>query len=246
MVKVRLNQIVALNAPKKAEFQKFLGDYYKQFQKVEPFFGLEKTYEPLDSEGEQLPPESAKVQLKVSDILDNVKQPWVDMFDVVLTNDKGNCVACANITVDDVIIARDVPISTLLFLEKRLEDWKNVIDKIPVLPLSDSWNFNNSSGLYETEEKKTSRSKKIEKPLIIVPPTDKHPAQAKTVEEVIPVGVWTQRKLSSALPITYVEKLKKNLAKLREAVIKAREEANSIQIDQQKAGSEVLNYLFTV
>src|SRR4051812_3247340 len=100
MSKVKLNQIVALNAPKKAEFQKRITGYYHVLQKAEPFFGLEATYEPKDIEGEQLPPQSSKVQLKVKELLEELKTPWIEMFNVVLTNDNGNAQAKADLVVD--------------------------------------------------------------------------------------------------------------------------------------------------
>jgi len=55
MAKVKLNQIVALNAPKKADFKKLETTYYQMMQKPDIFHGLEKTYSPKDNEGDQLP-----------------------------------------------------------------------------------------------------------------------------------------------------------------------------------------------
>ncbi len=244
MAKVRLNQIVALNAPKKADTQKVLGTFYHICQKPEPFFGLERTYTPKDDNGEALPSENKKVQLRIDELLNDLKSPWIDMFDVVLTNDAGNCVAKADIVIDDVVLLKEVPVSTLLFLEKRLEDWKNVLDRIPVLPLAQDWAINQNSGLFETPVVQKFRTNKIEVPLIVVAATDKHPAQAKTVVKDVNVGTWSERALSSALPLTRIEQLKKNLSKFREAVIKARENANSTEIEQKKGGEVILDYLF--
>lgn len=245
MSKVKLNQIVALNAPKKADFQKLITKYYHIMQKSEPFFGLERQYTPRDENGEQLPPESSRVQLKVKELLDDLKEPWANMFDVILTNDLGNCQAKSDIIIDGKIVAKDIPVSTLLFLEKQLDHWKEILNKIPLLPLSDDWSLNSTSGFYETPVHQTIRTKKINKPIVLYDATDKHPAQTAMVTEDINVGTWNVKKLSSALSMIEVDSLKTKLNKLREAVIIARETANSLEIDQIKQGENILDYLFS-
>jgi len=44
--------------------------------------------------------------------------------------------------------------------------------------------------------------------------------------------------------MTQVEIMKKKLAKLREAIIKAREIANSTEIEQQKGADKLFNFIF--
>lgn len=246
MSKVKLNQIVALNAPKKGEFQKQITKSYQILQKPEPFYGREGTYTPRDEEnGEKLPAESTKVQLRVDSILEELKEPWSEMFDVVLTNDVGNSQATADLIVDETTILKNVPVSTLLFLEKKLVEWGNVLSAIPVLPLSHTWNYNSDFALYETPVQHTIRTTKEEIPLVLYEATDKHPAQTKTIVKDVPVGSWERKITSSAMPLTEVDRLKKKLAKLKEGVIKAREQANSMEIEQQKGGDQILNFLFS-
>lgn len=244
MSKVKLNQIVALNSPKKAEFQKFLTKYYQIMQKSEPFFGMERVYTPKDDDGEKLPTESSKVQLNVDDLLSDITTAWQQMFDVVLTNDSGNAIATADVIVDDLTILSNVPISTLLFLEKQLTDLKTVIDKIPVLPLSENWSKDAASNLWVTPVHQTVRTKKVQKPIVLYDATKEHPAQTQLITEDINVGTWSVKRLSSALSQSEVEDLHERIVKLREAVIKAREQANSIEIDQKKGGNSIMNYLF--
>lgn len=244
MSKVKLNQIVALNAPKKGEFQKFITKYYHIMQKPDPFFGMERVYSPKDDDGEKLPSESSKVQLNVKDILKEISIAWVDMFDVVLTNDSGNSIATANIVVDGVILLENVPISTLLFLEKQIDNFKSIIDKIPVLPLSDSWSKDTASSLWVTPTHETIRTKKVQRPIVLYDATPEHPAQTQLITEDINVGIWSVKKISSAMSMTVVEEFRTKVMKLKEAVIKAREEANSIEIDQKKGGNKITEYLF--
>lgn len=244
MSKVKLNQIVALNAPKKGEFQKFITKYYHVMQKPDPFFGMERVYSPKDDDGEKLPSESSKVQLSVEDILKDISIAWVDMFDVVLTNDSGNSIATANIVVDGEILLANVPISTLLFLEKQIDNFKSIIDKIPSLPLSDSWSRDITSNLWVTPVHETVRTKKVQKPIVLYDATEEHPAQTQLITEDINIGTWSVKKTSSAMSMVDIGKFRIKVIKLKEAVIKAREEANSIEIDQKKGGLKVIEYLF--
>lgn len=244
MNKVRLNTIVALNAPKKAEVKKLETTYYHIMQKPDIFGGLEKTYSPLDEQGDKLPSESKKVQYKVADILEEIKQPWIDMFDIVLTNDVGNGEAKADVVVDDVVILQQAPVSTLLFLEKQLDNFKAIIDKVPVLSLTNEWKKNLDSGLYETPVVEKFRTSKMEVPLVLYDATKEHPAQTKTIVKDVNVGIWKERLLSSAYPMTQVETMKKRLSKLKDAVIRARETANALEVDQKKGGDKIINYLF--
>lgn len=245
MSKVKLNQIVALNSPKKADFQKLISKFHHILQKTEPFFGVERKYTPKEDGGEQYPSEGNRVQLKVKDLVDEIQSAWINMFDVVLTNDVGNGNAKADIIIDEQVIAKDIPITTLLFLEKQLGDWKTLLEKLPVLPFTEEWQLDNSSGLYSSPVTQTVKTKKIEKPIVLYAATDKHPAQTQMITEDVIVGHWNTKRFSSALPSTYVEDLLKKLTKLREAVITAREHANSLEINQINKGKEIIDYLFS-
>ena len=243
--KVKLNQIIALNAPKKAEFEKFITKYYHLVQKNEPFFGLERHYTPKNEDGESLPSESSKVQIKVEDLLQALQNPWIEMLDVVLTNDIGNCEAKADIIIDDIVILSQVPVSTLIFLEKQITNWKNLLSKLPILPLSEDYIFDKNLGLHTTKTIETVRTKKVEEALVLYPATAEHPAQCKSITKDIIAGTWMTKKLSSAITNTRLEYLLDRANKLKEAIIKAREQANSIEIDQQKGGEKLLSYLFS-
>jgi len=246
MSKVKLNQIVALNGPKKADFKKLITNYYHMMQSSGPFFGLERHYIPKDDEGQKLPSESTKVQIKVGDLLDEIRENWINMFDLILTNDVGNCAAKADITIDDVVILKDVPITTLIFLEKQLsDDIKAVLNKVPTLPLSDDWlPVDTDTGLYTTKEIEKVRTAKIEESLVLLAPTKEHPGQAKSVVKDVAVGYWREKKLSSAYPHTKISKLLERLSKLRDAVTLAKEQANSLEISQMKGGKVIMDYLF--
>ena len=240
----KLNQIIAVSSTKKSQAKSALEKVYHLFQKTDLFNGIERVYQPKDDDGEQLPPESTKVQFRVDDLLESANNAWTEMFDVVMTQDKGNMTAKANVVVDGTLILTAVPVTTLIFLEKQLTDFSNLIGKIPTISEADNWKYNNEHELYESDEVKTHRTKKVQRPIVLYDATEHHPAQTNLVTEDVLAGYWKTKKLSSALSSNKKNDMLERVLKLKEAVIKAREQANSSEVEQEKQGDKVVNYLF--
>ena len=65
----RLNQIIAVEKGVKSRSFQELTDAHQALQKPALLAGIARTYRPKDEEGEQLPPESTKVQVKAEEII---------------------------------------------------------------------------------------------------------------------------------------------------------------------------------
>lgn len=65
----RLNQIIAIEKGIKSRSAQELAEFQKAIQKPTLLSGISRTYRPKDEEGEQLPPESKKVEVKAEEIL---------------------------------------------------------------------------------------------------------------------------------------------------------------------------------
>ena len=133
MAETQLNQIVALEKGVKSRAQADFAAASTQLQKAPLLSGISRTYKPKDDEGEQLPAESTRVQVRTSEVLADVRRALTRLFDVVLTKDSANGDAKASIVVDGTTIAEDVPVTDLLFLEKQLADLQSFVAKLPVL-----------------------------------------------------------------------------------------------------------------
>jgi hypothetical protein len=64
--------------------------------------------------------------------------------------------------------------------------------------------------------------------------------------EDIVVGFWRTVKFSGALPARRVNELAERVERLQEAVKFAREEANNLEVQDQKVGEKVFQYLFAL
>ncbi|WP_445277150.1 DUF7873 family protein [Streptomyces sp. DSM 41033] len=240
----KLNQIIAVEKGVKSKSLQDITAAHHKVQKPALLAGISRTYQPKDEEGEQLPPESARVQIKAEEALREMSASLTRLFDVTATKDWANCSARADVVVDGRTIVTEVPVSYLLFLEKQLTDLHTFVKKLPVLDASESWSLDPSTDLWKTDPVRTIRTKKVPRNHVKAEATDKHPAQVDVYYEDVPIGYWTTVKFSGALPARRVNELLERVEKLQHAVKFAREEANGAEVTDQRVGDAVFGYLF--
>jgi hypothetical protein len=240
----RLNQIVAVEKGIKSRSFQELTDAHHALQKSSLLSGISRTYRPKDEEGEQLPPESTKVQVKGEETIRQTAEILTKLFDVTATKDWANCTAKADIKVDGTTLIEGVPVSYLLFLEKQLVDLLTFVRKLPVLDASESWDYDASADCWATDPVQTVRTKKIPRNHVKAEATEKHPAQVEVYYEDVTVGYWKTVKFSGALPAKRINELVERVEKLQQAVKFAREEANNAEVTQEKTGEKIFGYLF--
>lgn len=240
----KLNQIIAVEKGVKSKSFQELTEAHHAVQKAALLSGISRTYQPKDEEGEQLPPESTKVQLSAGHILDRTGVTLTRLFDVTATKDWANCSARADVVVDGVVLLPAAPVTFLLFLEKQLTDLHTFVKKLPVLDAAEDWQHDPVSGVWKTEPVRTVKTKKIPRNHVKAEATPQHPAQVEVYYEDVPVGYWTTVKFSGALPAQRVNELLARVDKLATAVKFAREEANGSDVADVSVGDAVFGYLF--
>jgi len=241
----KLNQIIALTNGKKANTTTVVTKVYHTLQKADLFNGLERKYQALDEEGEKLPSESKIIQQTVVNNLKVAEDSLVDLMDIVATQEFGNCLAKADVVVDGTVLAKDVPVSYILFLEKKADEIKSLVSAIPVLSSDVRWTQSNSDpNVYVTDTVVTNRTKKVPKAFVKAPATDKHPAQVDVFTEDVIVGNWNKVDMSSAIPLSKRDDMLKKVELFREALKVAREEANSVNVDNINVGRNITNFIF--
>lgn len=209
-----------------------------------PLMGQERRYRPLrEDDTELLPPVSQRVQVRGDQVLDEMGKTLADLFDIVGTREAGNATVTTDLSVGDVVIARDVPPGYLLFLEKQLNDLATVISKLPLLPPEEEWSWDDTTGTWRSVVRETHRTKKLPRAFEKAKATDKHPAQVEVVAEDLVVGIWSTVLYSGAFKADRVKQLLDRVEALRRAVKTAREECNSQEVDEFKTGQAIFNYL---
>lgn len=237
----KLNQIIAVSSGKKSLLERAVTDAYQLLGKPALLEGIAKIYQPLHDDGEMFPPESKKLQVKVKDIVKNVRAALTELIDINLIQDAANCAAKADVTFGNVTI-KDVPVTSLLFLEKRLTDFATFVEKLPTLDPGHDWSNDAGQDCYATAPVQTAKTKKLQKPLTLAQATPEHPAQVQLVTEDVLTGYWTTRLFSGAIPSQQRNQVLGRVREIRDALKMARESANSIEVVEKKIGDDILKY----
>jgi len=240
----KLNQIIALDKGVRANLERVVTNAYHQLQKTEAFTGLAKYYEPLVEEEFVYPPDNKKVTAKAPAIITDLQAAWERLFDLTLTKDSTNQQAKADIMVGGVTLATDVPVSTLIWLEKRLVDVKTVLAKMPVTDVAKDWSWDSDHQVWRSTQVKTLRQKKLDEYITVAPATDKHAAQVVKATKDVPEGHWFTTELSGALSPQQRDVYLAKVAQLTEAVKTAREQANMTEVTDRTMGNSILSFVF--
>jgi hypothetical protein len=241
---MKLNQIIAVEKTVKQRTNDFVTEIYKGVQQPALFDGFVRTYRPLEAEGEKLAGEQRKVQWSAPNVLRQVGKAMTDLIDITATKDFGNLVATADVKFGDQVLISGAPVTFLLFLEKQLTDLYTMVSKVPVLDPAEDWTYDENASQFRTQPVSSIRTKKLQRPLVMYPATDKHAAQTQLITEDINVGTWEQVKFSGALPLPVRQRILARIEALQKAVKFAREEANSVVVTQHSVGETLFKFLF--
>ena len=240
----KLNQLIAVEKGVKDEATRQVTDAYRAIKRPDAHTGIARRYTPLnDEDGEELPPESRRVQVKSEDLLDSVAAKMSRLWDVVATKDFANTAARGNIVVDDQTVVSDVPVPTLLWLEKQLTDVSTFVSALPVLDMGREWHQDAASDAWASTPEQTKRTQKVMRNHVVAEATKEHPAQVQVYTEDTIVGTWTTTHYSGAMQAKDVDNLKERVAKLQRAVKFAREEANTATVTDRKIGEALFDYI---
>ena len=241
----KLNQINAIVTSRKGEAEKTVTEMYKLIQKEQLFAGRERTYRPLDEiNGQKLPPESQKVQQCADELIKQAVAKWTELWNLVLTQDTGNQHAKADIIVDGKAIMSNVPVTTLLFLDKQVNDLETFVNKLPTPDPAEEWSHDPNSGLLRSKATESIRTSKEPTVVVKYAATKEHPAQTELIYKDVAVGTWTQILYSGSIQADKKNAVLARIKKLQDAIKIAREQANLHEVDRQKAGEPLMAYVF--
>lgn len=244
----KLNEIVAVVKDRKAEGIKQLSEANKIAQRVNAFMGFVKDYQPLVEDGEKLPREAKQIEWTVPNLVGQVQDSITRMLDTTRLQDEGNTEARASIVIEGGPTIADVPATHLLYLEKVAQDFITFINNLPVLDAGVAWTRdNNANGLWRSEVIEKFRTKKVQKPLVMYPATDKHPAQTQLITEDVNAGKWKETNLSGAISYDQKRDLLRRARAFQDAVRIAREQANATIIKEQyREGKAIFDFVFAL
>lgn len=241
---MKLHQLVAIVTGRKPQVQRAITDLYQKLGNEGNFNGFNRVYKPFDDEGENLPDEKKPTVSSTGVLIGDFVDQLGPLMDLVASQDLTNCTARAPIVVDGTTLVDNVPVTTLMYLEKQLVDLRTFVSKLPVLNQSKQWSEDHNNDRWVAEPEKSFRTKKVIRNHVKAPATEHHPAQVETYYEDVNIGTWTKTEFSTAIPASHKQDYLNNVNTLIEAVKVAREEANSIEARETKIGAALLGYVF--
>ena len=241
----KLNQVNAVVTSRKGDAEKNITELYKLIQKEQLFAGRERTYRPLDDvNGQKLPPESQRVQQRADDLIRKAREKWTELWNLVLTQDTGNQSAKADIVVDGKTLLANVPVTSLLFLDKQVNDLETFVSKLPTPDPAEEWTHDPNTGLLRSKTNESLRTSKEPTVIVKYDATKDHPAQTELFTKDVPVGTWSQIVYSGCLPADKKNAILARVRLLQDAIKVAKEQANLLEVTRQKAGEPLLDFVF--
>lgn len=243
----KLHEMIAVVDGKKTHTTKRLTELHRLTQSKELYDGFERTYQPIEEGGETLPPEKKVVQQRIREAIVGVSELLSELWKAVSTQDAGNTKAKADVTLEDgKVLAKDVPVTHLLYLEKQLTDIEKFVDSLVTLNPAIEWTFDGNSDLYRSAPTETVRTTKQMYPVVLHPGTDKHPPQVKEATKDVQIGTYKMTAFSGAIPVKDKRDMLERVRAVKDAVKRARSIANEQEVEQVNYGEDVLAYIFAV
>jgi hypothetical protein len=242
----KLHELLAVESSVNGNYQRDTDESLKVFGRPEAFRKVTKSKVYFAEDDQRLnASEVTEITTTVGDRLKWFSGHATKFFDLVLQKDRTNQKAVADLDVDGFVIAKDVPATTLLMLESKLQEVRKVIDAAPTLPAGIRWTKDEAEGLWVTADPiVTFSTKKVTKPVVLYEATKEHPAQVKEVSEDVPVAKVTQTTWAGLLTASEKAVILGRLDTLLQAVKKARQRANTVEVEKGELGKNLFSYLF--
>lgn len=246
-----LHELLAIDSNLKNQADKTRTELRKTFTDKHHLFTERRVVTIPLQEGQ---PATTEVQ---SDIQTNVtaELKWLSgvltkSLDVSYQIARSNMTAVADIVLDNGdILAKDVPATALLEMEKRVKEMMDLISAIPTLDPAKGFapDADRGVGFFKARDVKKVRTQKVQKPLVLYPATAEHPAQTQLVNVDEPVANIEEQEWSSRITVAAKADLYERAEAVLRAVKQARARANDIKVDTNaKIGAVLTKAVFGV
>jgi len=241
-----LHQLLAIEKGVRDRVNATIGELERLAKVSGVWQGLTKTYQPKDADAptaEFMPPESTLVQQTAGGYLATGAEALSALYDVGMSKEVTNLKTHADVVIDGEVILEDLPSPALLYLANRLEELRKFVAAIPTLDPASRWFYDPGTGIWETPDVQTVKTRKTPRNHVRYEATKEHPAQVDVFTEDVVIGTWTGRALSGAMPPTRKHAILGRIDTLADAVRTAREEANRVVVTDVLVGKRVFDYL---
>ena len=245
----KLHELLAVEPDLEGAYQKIIKETIQTFTKrTDHFNGFTRVLEIYDRpEGDPDPPVERKaMDTTVHDKLMYQKDHIIRYMDAVLQKEATNQTAKADLQIDGLMIAKDVPVTFLLALERFVGRIRETYSTIPTLPPGIDYDPAPDEGPNVYKRRHPKKEYKTEKrivPQILYKATKEHPAQIDKISETFNVGLYTRQETCSMLTPAEKSVLLGRIDKALRAIKIARQKANRAEVINRQMGSIIFDYI---
>lgn len=207
--------------------------------------GITERYEPKAESETSVVEKSKKVTTTARNALDEAFKAMSRAMDldcsITHTNAGDDSKSRADVVVEEEVLLKSVPVSSLLDLSNDLEKILELLYAIPTLDPTKEWIQSTATGLWECKTKKVRTRPEPHAKVVHEYPEHKQPAELRDYSVNVEVGVATQTELSGEITIAQKNRGIAECRELHVAVKKAIARANQAEIKQVSIGEKIFN-----
>ena len=243
-----LHEILAVEKSLETVAKKLIAESKKTFGKPQLFSGAIKKLHLFDDKLSHLETsDEIKLDTTVNENLEYTFNEVAKYWDAVAQKDLANQSACADVVVDGKIILQNMPATTLLGLEAKLNEIRKLFDAIPTLQPGKDWSIDESNKMPHVYKSGSSdikhKTETFIEPVVLYEATKEHPAVVKEVSKVNIVGEYKTDFWSGMVSPHTKAKWLLNLEKVLVAVKQARQRANKQKVEPVIVGSAIFDFI---
>jgi len=245
----KLHEILAVENGVAKTSKKLVLESKKVFDKEHLFSGSLRSLDMFDSNESHLnTTDFVQLETTVDENLDYSLNAVAQYWDAVVQKDVANQNANADVVYNGKIILENIPSTTLLGLESKLSELRNLLESIPTLPPGIVWEDaeGEKKGVFKAKDSFTQF--KTEKDIdfrVLYEATKEHPAQIKEFNVTKNVGKYTTTKWSGMVTPYKKAELLTNLENLISSIKKARQRANNTIVEDKHIGKDLINFIMS-
>jgi len=246
----KLHEILAAEKIPTAAWKTMVQETLKKFKAPDSFFhGHSKSLTMLDQEDPKSKVIEAQnrsekpVTTTVAETLEYAFDLFARNEDTQLLKNLGNAEARGTIYLHGAVLAADVPVDSLLGIESRLQEVKQLLLAMPTLDATKHWDRADHIGEYVWEIKypeESAKTAKTAKAVTLSPATKEHPANVQLVHEDVPVGKFTTIARSGECTAAEKAEAIKNIDLIITEVKRARVRTNEIEVKVATIGDKLV------
>ena len=243
----KLHELLAVEGELDNVAKKIVEETTTDFNKRQHLFvGYKRTLEHLKDGYTDVPEEYQKLSTTVKDRLDYTFNHVAKLMDATYQKERANTDAKADITIGDTVIAKDVPATFLLNLEKRLAQLRPMLAAAPTMPQGVEFESDPSVGenVFKTVHPEVKmRTAKTFRHKVLYEATKEHPAQIEKWEETEDIGRFVKQHWMGMITSYDKSQMLNRIDELIRAVKQARQRANTVTVTKDKIGKSILDFV---